>query len=284
MSGPGPDAPGGERRPIEILDAHQHYGTVLDSLGGSTGVTLSRDEIERRELEHRLEVLDRRRVTATVIIAGHSYLRPDGLADTRRVNDDLLAYAARAPERFIATVGVVEPLYGAAGLSEIDRCAAAGMAGISFHGRFQGVSHDSRWVWRYIERMGERGLLPFMHAPADSPEEALWKTAGLAADFPDLTMLVLDAFSDFEQAREAVAVGERGANLFFDTALCYDFQFVKPFVERCGAHRVVYGSDLYSWPTGDYGEDSIRQILDAGLDEEATRQILGTNLRQLLGR
>jgi predicted TIM-barrel fold metal-dependent hydrolase len=217
-------------------------------------------------------------------LAGHSYLRPGGIDDTRRVNDELAAYVQRTADRFVAGIGVVEPLYGEAGLSEIDRCKEIGLAGITFHGRFQGVSHDSPWVVRYIERLAEVGLVPFVHAPADSPEEALWKTEALAHRFPDLVMVVLDAFMDFEQCREVIGVAERCPNLVFDTALAFDFAFILPLIRAVGAHRVVYGTDLYSWPTGEYGEGTLEQILASDLDEAGKALVLSGNIERVLSR
>ncbi len=269
---------------FDVIDAHQHYGNVFESMGGlDPGMAQpSPDEFDRLEVESRLCTLDQRGVRQTVIIGSHAYLRPNGLADTRRVNDGVMEYLARAPSRFAAGVGVVEPLYGRDGLAEIDRCKELGMVGISFHGRFQGVSHDSPWVHRYLERLGELGLVPFIHAPAESPEESLWKAEGLAEDFPDLTMLALDVFSGFEQARQAVRVAERRPNLVFDTALAFDFHFIMPVIRRCGPERVVYGSDLYSWPSGAYGDAGLGQILAADLDDESKAAILGGTLRRIL--
>jgi predicted TIM-barrel fold metal-dependent hydrolase len=281
-----PDSGGPAPGPaFDVLDVHQHYGTVTDAMGGLPVDQRDgpEDDFDRRELSTRLAALDARGVRQTVVIASHAYLRPEGLADTRRVNDGVAAYVARTPERFVAAVGVVEPLYGAAGLAEVDRCRALGMIGISFHGRYQGVSHDSPWVYRFIERMGELGMVPFVHAPAGSPEESLWKAAGLAAAFGDLPMLVLDAFSGFEECREAVAVAAQHPNLVFDTALAFDFAFVLPFVERCGVDRLVYGSDLYSWPSPVFGDAGIDQILASPLDDAAKAAILGGNARRLLG-
>ena len=160
---------------FDVMDAHQHYGSVFESMGGLEGSQQPTEtEFDRVELDTRLRVLDDRGVRQTVIIGSHVYLRPNGLDDTRQVNDGVMKYLAQAPSRFAAGVGVVEPLYGAAGLAEIDRCRELGMVGISFHGRFQGVSHDSPWVHRYIERLGELGMVPFIHAPSESPEESLW--------------------------------------------------------------------------------------------------------------
>ncbi len=270
---------------FDVMDAHQHYGSIYESMGGleTAMPEHSPEELERIELETRLGVLDERGVRQTVIIGSHSYLRPEGLADTRRINDGVMAYLGRAPSRFAAGVGVVEPLYGRAGLPEIDRCHELGMVGISFHGRFQGVSHDAPWVHRFVERIGELGMVPFLHAPGESPEESLWKAAALADDFPDMTMLILDAFCGFESSREVVRVAERCPNLVFDTALAFDFHFIMPLVRECGPSRLVYGSDLYSWPSGAYGGAGLSQILESELDDEAKTAIVGATLRQILG-
>jgi predicted TIM-barrel fold metal-dependent hydrolase len=272
-------------RSFAVVDAHQHFGTVMDAgVGIAGGVDGHAVETRKQdEFAHRLEVLDRRGIDRAVMLAGHSYLRPNGLADTRRVNDDLAAYVASHPDRLTAGVGVVEPLYGEAGLAEIDRCHQLGLVGVTFHGRFQGVSHDSPWVLRYVQRLGELGMIPFMHAPSDSPEEALWKTEAIGKAFPDLTVMVLDAFMDFEQSREAVKVAERCPNLVFDTALSFDFEFIVPFVRACGSHRLAYGSDLYSWPAGTYGADGIRQIVESGLDEADIAAVLSGTINAVLG-
>ena len=129
-------------------------------------------------------------VHQALVIPGHGYLRPNGIADTRRVNDEIAAYRDATPERFPVACGIVEPRDGAAAFEEIDRAAGElGLVALSFHTRFQGVSMDSQWILRYLERMGEVGLVPLMHAMDDTPEESLWKLASIARQLPDLTML-----------------------------------------------------------------------------------------------
>jgi hypothetical protein len=50
-------------------------------------------------------------------------------------------------------------------LSEIDRVHdELGLAGISFHTRFQGVSLDSRWIVRAVGRLVELDMVPVVHA------------------------------------------------------------------------------------------------------------------------
>ena len=129
--------------------------------------------------------MDEGGVRQALVIPGHGYLRPNGIADTRRVNDEIAAYRDRTPDRFPVACGIVEPRDGAAAFAEIDRVAGElDLVALSFHTRFQGVSVDSRWVLRYLERMGEHSLVPIIHAMDDTPEEALWKLAAIAREAP----------------------------------------------------------------------------------------------------
>jgi predicted TIM-barrel fold metal-dependent hydrolase len=176
-------------------------------------------------------------------------------------------------------------LYGTRGLEEIDRCALElGFVGISFHTRFQGVSNDSPWVRRYLERIGELGLFAFVHAVGESAAEALWKVDLVAGDLPDLTFIVLDAFSTFEQSLFVPHVAERRPNLYFDTATSHGWGFLAPLVARCGASRLLYGSDLHA-PTGDAGlHDPLVDLQAAALSEDDRDAILGGNIARLLQR
>jgi predicted TIM-barrel fold metal-dependent hydrolase len=262
-----------------VIDIHNHVAaaSVPSSRGASTDV----DE----ELAARVGTLTARGVDQAVVIAGHDYLRPNGIADNRRVNDDIAAFRASRPDVFPAAVGIVEPLNGPAGLEELDRCKLElGLQGISFHTRLQGVSLDSEWIRRYLERMGELGLVPFLHSVGESSAEALWKIDVLAGDFPDLTMVVLDAFSTFEQSLFAPHVAERRPHLIFDTALAHGFSFVLNLIRRCGANRVVYGSDLHSAKGGIPAlTDPLPEILSAPLSDDDKAAVLGGNATRVLG-
>jgi len=266
-----------------VIDAHTHYGGLTDT-GIGVGRATTDPGAMAADVERRVRTLDERGVAQAVVIAAHGYLRPDGVADPRRVNDGVAAYRDLAPARLPAAVGVVEPLYGARGLPEIDRCRTElALKGISFHTRFQGVSIDSPWVRRYLERMGELGLVPFVHAVGESAAEALWKIDNIAADFPDLVMVVLDAFSTFEQSAFVVRVAGRRPNLVFDTALAHGWAFPAQVVAELGATRIVYGSDLYS-STG--SPLDMYHVLDAliasGLPASDIDLIVSGNIRAIL--
>ena len=281
-----PVATDGERtRTFDILDCHHHYGDLSAALGPLPGATQAvptdPDEYEWIELQTRLRAMDEQGVRQAVILPGHSYLRPNGLADTRKVNDGAAAYRDRHPERFPAAIGVVEPTYGDAGYGELERLSVElGLVGISIHVRFQGMSLDSPWVRSYIQRAVKLGLVPFIHVIAESSENALWKLEVIAADNPEAQILVLDAFTSHEQARQVPYLAERHPNLLFDTSLAYDFSEIELVARSLGAERVAFGTDLYSMMP--HGAHILSQILACSLTDTDKALILGENVRRML--
>jgi predicted TIM-barrel fold metal-dependent hydrolase len=270
---------------FDVFDVHHHVGRPFDALGGELDPgSDGTGPVDHAEVEARLRIMDDGGVAQAMVIPGHGYLRPHGIADTRRVNDEIATYRDQRPDRFPVACGIVEPRDGPLAVAEVDRVAdELGLAAISFHTRFQGVSLDSGWVIAAVERIGERGLLPVIHAMNDTPEEALWKLASVARRFPDLIILALDGFSSFEATRQCFQVAEMAPNLVFDTSLSYNFDFIEDFAVRFGADRVVFGTDLYSPPIGRRITHLLPQILACGLAEEAKAAILGGNARRLLG-
>jgi predicted TIM-barrel fold metal-dependent hydrolase len=270
---------------FDVFDVHHHVGRAFDALGGELAdAAAEAPDAARVELAERLRIMDEGGIRQALVIPGHAYLRPNGLADTRRVNDGIAAYRDATPERFPVACGVVEPRDGPHAFDEIERIKSElGLVAISFHTRFQGVSIDSQWILRYLGRMGELGLVPIVHAMDDTPEESLWKLASIARSLPDLTIVALDAFSSFEATRQCFFVADVAPNVVFDTSLSYNFDSIEDFAMRFGPERVVFGTDLYSWPVGRRVSHLLPQIVECGLPREAKAAILGGNARRLLG-
>jgi predicted TIM-barrel fold metal-dependent hydrolase len=269
---------------FDVFDVHHHVGRAFDALGGELDPgDDGREEFAAVELGDRLRIMDEGGVRQAMVIPGHGYLRPNGIGDTRVVNDEIAAYRDRTPERFPVACGIVEPRDGAGSLAEIDRVDdELGLVALSFHTRFQGVSLDSRWIVRYLERMGARGLVPVIHAMDDTPEEALWKLATVARELPELTILALDAFGGFEATRQCFFVADVAPNIVFDTSLSYNFDFIEDFAKRFGAERVVFGTDLYSHPVGRRISHLLPQIEASPLSDADKTAILGGTARRLL--
>ena len=270
---------------FDLFDCHHHVGDVKAFMGDALpheGPTT--DAALAKEMAERIRIMDEGGVRQAVVIPGHGYHRPNGIADTRAINDRIANYRDTKPDRFPVAVGVAEPLYEADSLPEIDRCKnELGIAGISFHTRFQGASMDSPWIAKYVARMGEHGMVPVLHAMTESPDEALWKSAQIARAFPDMQMLVLDSFSTFEGTKENSDIAEMCPNLLFDTSLSYNFDFIEAFAKRFGADRVVFGTDLYSPPLGRRISHLVPQIIESSLSHDDKVKIFGGTLRRLFG-
>jgi uncharacterized protein len=273
---------------FEVFDIHHHVGTAVDSLGWGDSVNAESDEKDSgtAEVNARIRIMNEGGVRQSLVQPTHTYLRPNGITDTRRVNDSIAEYRDRLPGRFPAACGIVQPQDGLLALDEVDRVASElGLAGISFHTLLQGVSVDSPFVIRTLERVGEQGLLPIIHAVNANPHEALWKVGAVARKFPDLTILVVDALIEMGSALESFYVAELAPNLVFDTTFAFDIDIVEAFVDRFGAERVLFGTDLYSAPglLGRRISPLLPLIVNSPTLSKADKSaILGDNARKLL--
>jgi predicted TIM-barrel fold metal-dependent hydrolase len=272
--------------PFEVFDVHHHVGDASAVLGTNVALVDSSApapaDAAAHEVKMRLEAMDAGGVDWAAVIPGHGYHRPNGLADTRRINDAIAAYRDANPSRFPVALGVIEPAYGPHSLPEIDRIAdELHLAGVSFHVRFQGVSLDNQWIRTYLARVIERGLVPVIHAVPETSENPQWKVAAIARAFPDTPMLVLDAFGSHESTKECFHTADVAPNLLFDTSLAHGFELIEQFARAHGADRVVFGTDLYSWPLGRRISRLLPEICESDLDDAAKRAILAGNARRL---
>ena len=110
---------------FDIFDVHHHVGDAraVMALSEENPEPLDAQSYRKRELEERLAIMDEGGVHQALVIPGHGYGRPRGIADTRVENDRIAAYRDARPDRFPAAAGVVEPRDGEASLEEIERCA-----------------------------------------------------------------------------------------------------------------------------------------------------------------
>lgn len=272
-----------------MIDAHHHVGSVPSLMAGIGDVGPQGLELDLRpfhdpeEHQARVSVMDANGIDHAVVIPTHEYLRPGGTADTRKVNDAIARYQRQDPERFLAAVGIAEPLHGGHAYQELDHAHDLGLAGISFHTRFQGVATDSYLVRGLVERMAELAMVPFIHAFAGSPDEAPWMVAELASALPEVTMVVLDGFSGLERsAKESSIAAAAAPNLVFDTSLAYSFDIVERFVANFGAERLLFGTDMYSPPLAYRRSTVLDQLMDSSLDHAQKQLVLAGNLRRIL--
>ena len=266
---------------MDVFDVHHHVG----SLSSPAGVPGGHDQTGvADEMQARIEIMDRGGVRQAAVIPGHGYLRPNGHADTRAVNDQIASYRDLNPGRFPVAIGIVEPRDGDVTFGEIDRCRdELGLVGLSFHPRFQGVSIDNGWISSYVGHMATCGLVPVIHALNETVEESVWKVGQLADEFPDVTMLVLDGYSTYEGTKQCSYLARRHENLIFDTSLSLHSEFVVQDIKRFGSHRFVFGTDLYSPPLGYRISHVLDELLESDLDDDSKAAVLGGTARRLFG-
>jgi predicted TIM-barrel fold metal-dependent hydrolase len=272
---------------ISVIDCHHHVGSIAAVAAGDATADEDSPAFQDAELRVRLDTMGELGVDQAVLIPGHGYLRPNGNADTIAVNDRIAAYRDRNPDRFPAALGVVEPLHGKESIRELHRIKdELGLAGVSFHARFQGVATNSGLVLTLAREMAALGLVPFVHAADASRDEDWWKVQDFADAIPEVPVVALDAFTTSEKSWEALRVARQTPNLYFDTSVSSGLHFVLPVLNEVGPERIIFGTDQYSAITPP-GPSSRRNIIDqlAATDRvgiEAKRAILGGNVRRLL--
>ena len=265
-----------------VIDCHHHVGS-LEAQGFTFANVDAGKDPATVELERRLSAMDRQGVDQAIVIPGHGYLRPDGVADTRRINDGVAAYRDANPNRFPAALGIVEPLHGAAGIAELRRMRdELGLVGVSVHTRFQGVQTDSPLVLAVVREAAELGLVPFIHAVEGVPDEAIWRAQQVARAVPDATLVILDAFGGAEHARQAVIIARETPNLVFDTSLAHHYLFVEAMLNAVGPERLVFGTDYYSMMGGPQPSVVLDELTANDVPTEHKAAILGGNLRRIL--
>jgi predicted TIM-barrel fold metal-dependent hydrolase len=266
----------------EIFDNHQHVGGIPGVPGHHATGVLDAQGIEK-DYGVRIEVMQRLGIAQAMLMPGHSYPRPKGLADTRDVNDTLVRYRKRDPQRFPAIIGVVEPRYGEDGLEEIDRMHELGFQGVSWHHRQEGLALDHPVMFLFVERLAKHGMLPFIHCFPDGDFEGVWRLRHLAEGFPKLPFLCMDTATMPEAFEEAIRCAERNPNVHIDlTSLNLGPDSVRRLVAAIGAERVILGTNLYSL-TNPQDSPEIDAVREAELSDAQREQILGGNARRLLG-
>jgi uncharacterized protein len=263
-----------------VFDCHHHFGSLIFA-SGENSETFASAHLDQKEAERRLGWMQDAEIDRALIMPVNRYLRPNGVADTRAVNDAVAAYRDRDSNHFPVALGITEPLHGEEGLREIARIdSELGMVGVSYHTRWQGVATDDPWVTRGLEILQERRMLAFIHAHADSNMEAPFMIRSLAYRFPELPIIVADALSSPTQAGQLLSDARECGNIYFETSCAWNIRAITRAVDTLGPSRLLFGSDTYSAYM--IGMNTPRLIRELGLGSEAETAILSGNLLRLL--
>jgi uncharacterized protein len=269
---------------FRIFDTHQHIG-ALDT-GANQGAiktwTIEEDHARRTGM------MDSFGVDASIAMPSLQYLKPNGYADTRAINDAVAAFRNTYRTRFPVALGTVEPMHGEQiSCAEIDRIAGElQLDGVVWHHRFQGCFLADAKMNALLRACARNGLPAFFHVISDSNMEAPWLLEELYHAHPDVTFVACDSFSGPTQVRYIMQMAERCPNLYFDTAITFPLmRYLEEFVRRFGPDRLIFGTDLYVAPPTYHYPHVLREILDApDLTDADKQKIFCDNAERLFGR
>jgi uncharacterized protein len=261
---------------VQIVDAHQHVGSLADSLPHDPERAAAEALPLELDAQRRIDRMDSLGISWALLQPSHGYLRSEGLKDTMDVNDRMTRYRSFAPDRFKA-LGTTEPLYGEAGLREVERIGSMPeLDGIAWHHRFQGCFIDSKWMWPTLRLMIEHRLVPLVHVHAESSLEAHWRLQRLALEFPELTFIAVDGMWTFERSRHILETARLTPNVIWD--ICGPaFVSIEEWVLHNGSESLCFSvGGAYN------GEPStsplLKQVERAAISDTDKANILGANL------
>ncbi len=247
-------------RPVEaeVIDAHTHLG--LDEDGRSL------------TLEELLGQLDAAEARRACVFPLHD---PDRHPSYRVPNDRVLGWAGESDGRLVPFSRLdpaEEPL------AEAQRCLDAGTRGIKLHPRAQSFVFDGSEMDEVFALAGEAGVPILIHAGRGLPPLADG-LADLALRHPQ-TVLILAHGAICDQGILTTRLAEH-PGVLYDISCFFPLDVIELFA-RVPAERIVFASDPpYGMPAPTLYL-ALRVAQQAGLDEQATRAMLGGTMASLI--
>jgi predicted TIM-barrel fold metal-dependent hydrolase len=242
----------------EVIDAHTHLG--LDEDGRSLTV------------EQLLEQLDRAGARRACVFPLHD---PERRPSYSLPNDRVLGWAAESEGRLVPFARL-DPAEGP--LAEAERCLAAGARGIKLHPRAQGFVFDGGEI-QQVFKLAEDARVPILiHAGRGLPPLADG-LADLALRYPG-AVLILAHGAICDQGILTTRLAEH-PGVLYDISCFFPLDVIELFA-RVPAERIVFASDPpYGLPATTLYM-ALRVAWKAGLDETATKAVLGGTMAALI--
>ncbi|MGO8905685.1 MAG: amidohydrolase family protein [Solirubrobacteraceae bacterium] len=242
----------------EVIDAHTHLG--LDEDGRSL------------TLEQLLSALDRARARRACVFPLHD---PERHPAYRVPNDRVLAWAAESDGRlapFCRLDPAEEPL------AESERCLANGARGIKLHPRAQDFVFDGQHM-DDVFALAESARVPILiHAGRGLPPLAEG-LVDLALRHPGVVLILAHGAICDQGVLTSRLADHPG--VLYDISCFFPLDVIELFA-RVPAERIVFASDPpYGMPATTLYM-ALRVAHHAGLDEAATRAVLGGTMAALL--
>ena len=257
-------------------------------------------------------------VSPTPVFFSYQHSAADATKIARIFNDLALEICAGAPQRLVPFCQV--PLQDAdAACAELDRCLAAGHAGVEIGNHVGDRDLDDEGVVTFLQHCAAVGAPVFVHPwdLPDSPRLRRWMAqwlVGMPAEthLSILSMVLGGVFDRVDRAlricfahgggsfpawvgrmdnawhrrSDVIATSERPPSHYVDRFLVdsvvFDEAALRLLVDTLGSARVVVGSD-YPYPLGERPAGGVVRSA-AFLDEPTRTAILSGNARRFLAR
>jgi hypothetical protein len=242
----------------EVLDAHTHLGLDED------GRSLTAPQL--------LSMLDDAEARRACVFPLHD---PERRPAYRIPNDRVLEWARDSDERLLPFCRL-DPAEGA--LAESERCLQAGARGIKLHPRAQDFVFDGREMDDVFGLAESAGVPILIHAGRGLPPLAEGLVT-LAMRHPQ-AMVILAHGAICDQGILTSRLADH-AGVLYDISCFFPLDVIELFA-RVPAERIVFASDP------PYGRPAptlylaLRVARQAGLDETATRNVLGGTMAMLM--
>jgi predicted TIM-barrel fold metal-dependent hydrolase len=249
-------------RGAALVDAHTHLG--LDEDGRSL------------TLQELLQQLDEAEVTRACTFPLHD---PDRTPSYSVPNDRVLAWAAESDGR-LTPFCRLDPFDDP--LTEGARCLAAGARGIKLHPRAQSFTFDGDGLQDALAgifALAAEARVPILiHAGRGLPPIAEG-LVDLAMRYPEVVLILAHGAICDQGVLTAGLADHPG--VLYDTSCFYPMDLIA-LMARVPAERVVFASDPpYGRPAGGLYL-ALRVAAHAGLDDAATRLLLGGTMTSLI--
>jgi predicted TIM-barrel fold metal-dependent hydrolase len=242
----------------EVIDAHTHLG--LDEDGRSL------------TLAQLLSMLDAAGARRACVFPLHD---PDRQPSYRRPNDRVLEWARDSEERLLPFCRL-DPAEDP--LAESERCLAAGARGIKLHPRAQDFVFDGKDIDGVFSLAESAGVPILIHAGRGLPPLAEG-LVDLALRHPG-AVLILAHGAICDQGILTSRLADH-PGVLYDISCFFPLDVIELFA-RVPAERIVFASDPpYGMPATTLYL-ALRVARQAGLDEAATRGMLGGTMAALL--
>lgn len=245
---------------LEIIDFHSHIGPWYNFYCPDSSASA---------MVHALDLVGMKKVCINPN-AGIS-------SDPRLGNLITLNAMEKYPDRVIGFV-CVNPRYPDEMIAELKLyCGEKGMKGIKIHPTYHDIPiNDPVYipVWEYAQQH----QLPVISHTWDDPRCHPRLFEPLAEKYPEISFVL--GHSGMPDFKGAVETAKKYNNIYLELTAAVIFHgLVGWLVERVGADKVIYGSDMGGWFSPLH---AIGPVLYSKISDEDKKKILSENARRLL--